>query len=212
MHNFLTFLPDPILNTASAIISIPLERYLLDLVKSTSWVSFSIHRTLRENIGHVLQTSLSLQDFICGQKILSCGKIRQDTGRKVVSLLSLQREFLLQAWPWYRCLKSVTGSLLSLAGCRPTALLRGCFPSLCHHSGPPSPVLHRPSGRLKTPPGWSSRRLVLASGQPLLSAFRPAPSALWPFAVGWFPHSPHGLYHPSPAFLSLSRRPFLPRR
>ena len=109
MHNFLKFLPEPILNTASPIISVPLKRYCLDLVKSTSWVSFSIHRTLRENIGHVLQTSLSLQDFICGQKILSCERIRQDTRTKVVSLLLLQREFL----PWERPPAASSHSLAS---------------------------------------------------------------------------------------------------
>lgn len=66
-----------------------------------------------------------------------------------------------------------------------------------------------PSGRLKTPPGWSSRRLVLASGQPLLSAFRPAQSALWPFAVGLVPAFPSRSL-PSLTSLSLSQQTAFP--
>ena len=50
---------------------------------------FFTTQKLRE-LGHVPQTSLSFQDFICGQKILSHGVSRQRAGVKVVSLLSLQ--------------------------------------------------------------------------------------------------------------------------
>lgn len=41
---------------------------------------------LREH-GHVLQNSLSLQDFNCGWKIVSYGTIRQDAGVKVFTLI-----------------------------------------------------------------------------------------------------------------------------
>lgn len=89
-------------------------------------------------------------------------------------------------------MKAVTGSLLSLTGFGPTALLRGCFPSLYHHSGPPSPALHRACpGRLKASPGWNGRRLALASGQPLLSAFRLARVLCGRSPRGWSAHSPH---------------------
>lgn len=128
-----------------------------------------------------------------GRKYFHVGELDKIQRRKVVSLLFLQREFLPPSLALVSLFRIGHRQPPLLTGFRRTALLRGCFPSLYHHSGLTSPVLHRASsGRLKTSRGWNHRGLALASGQPLLSAFRLAQGALCPLSVGPVPSVPSG--------------------